>query len=160
MSSQNKRKIKIVTIHDSFFKYIQNADQELLLIKKEMNRRPCLVLVKIKYQGKKYTFALPLRSNISKSAPKATYFSLPSRNTTKKDNHHGLHYIKAFPIDPKYIIPYKMDGDFYGELLLAYIEKNINEIISTFNQYLKEYEKGTQYKFHVDIDKLISIQNL
>lgn len=53
-----------------------------------------------------------MRSNISKLTPKSTFFSLPNRKSTK-----------AFPIDPKYLISYKMDGDFFGEYILAYIEK-------------------------------------
>lgn len=160
MSSQHKRKIKIVTIQDSFFKLIQGVDSELLLIKKEMNRRPCLILVKVKYKGRKYTFALPFRSNIPRSAEKCTYFALPNRNSTKTGNHHGIHYTKAFPIDPKYLIPYKMNGDFYGEFILAYIEKHLNEIIVSFKDYLTKYENGQYHKFHVDIDQLINIQNL
>ena len=53
MPSQKKRKIKIVTIHDSFFKLVKDTEPELLQIRKEMQRRPCLVLLKIKYKGKK-----------------------------------------------------------------------------------------------------------
>lgn len=160
MSSQHKRKIKIVTIKDSFFKLIQSADSELLLTKKEMNRRPCLILVKVKYKGRKYTFALPFRSNIPRSAEKCTYFALPNRNSTKTGNHHGIHYTKAFPIDSKYLISYKMNDDFYGEFILAYIEKHLNEIIVSFRDYFIKYENGQYYKFHVDIDQLINIQNL
>lgn len=53
MSSQKKRKIKIATIQDSFFKLFKDySDSEFLVIQKEMNRRPCLILVKIKYSKK------------------------------------------------------------------------------------------------------------
>lgn len=141
MPSQKKRKIKIVTIHDSFFKLVKDTEPELLQIRKEMQRRPCLVLLKIKYKGKNYTFALPMRSNISKLTP--------NRKSTK-----------AFPIDPKYLISYKMDGDFFGEYILAYIEKNIDTIVKEFKNYLLDYEKGQYYKYHVDIDHLILMQNL
>jgi hypothetical protein len=41
MSSQKKRKIKIATIHDSFFKLFKDYSfSEFLVIQKEMNRRP------------------------------------------------------------------------------------------------------------------------
>lgn len=116
--------------------------------------------IKIKYKEKKYTFALPLRSNISKFAPKSTYFSLPNRKSTRLKNHHGIHYTKAFPIHPKYLIPYKMNTDFYSEYLLAYIEKHINTIVKQFKLYLSEYENGQYYMYHVDIDHLVCIQDL
>jgi hypothetical protein len=53
-----------------------------------------------------------------------------------------------------------MDGDFYGEYVLATIEKNINQIILEFQKYIKDYENEKKYLYHVDIDALIHIQNL
>lgn len=161
MASQKKRKIKVVTIHDNFFKlFDDNSDPELLTIKEEMHRRPCLVLIKIKYKNKKYTFALPLRSNISYNAPKNTYFALPTRSTTRDGNHHGIHYSKAFPVDSKYFLPYQMDGDFFGELVLATIEKNIKIIVQDFQKYIERYENGDRPKFCTDIDNAIVKQEL
>ncbi|MEF9967775.1 MAG: hypothetical protein RR766_04605, partial [Longicatena sp.] len=107
MSSQRKRSIKIVSINDEFFNLFQDdSDKQMLLIKKEMNRRPCLILLKIKFNGLRYTFALPFRSNINEKAPQDTYFALPPRGSTKLNHHHGLHYIKAFPIADKYFNSY------------------------------------------------------
>ena len=48
-----------------------------------MHRRPCLIVVKIKFNGKTYDFALPFRSNINPSTPKDTFYNLPPRKTTK-----------------------------------------------------------------------------
>ena len=57
MTSQYKRKIKVVTIHDDFFRLFEDdSDCELLKVKEEMHRRPCLILIKIRYKNKKYTF--------------------------------------------------------------------------------------------------------
>ncbi len=161
MTSQYKRKIKVVTIHDDFFRLFEDdSDCELLKVKEEMHRRPCLILIKIRYKSKKYTFALPLRSNISSRTPKNTYFALPNRPITRDGNHHGIHYSKAFPVDPKYFLPYKMDGDILGELILATIEKNINKVIQDFKKYIDEYENGIKPKYCVDIDNAIIKQNL
>lgn len=160
MSNQKKRKIKIVTIHDKFFKLLSNSDPELLTVKEEMHRRPCLILIKMKYKNKTYHFALPLRSNISKRTPKNTYFPLPPRFTTKDGNHHGIHYSKAFPIDPKFFLPYSMNSDIYSELLLAIIEKNLKKIIDEFQNYLADYEQGIRPKFSINIDNAIHKQNL
>lgn len=52
MSSQKKRKIKIVTIHDSFFTLVKDTEPELLQIRKKMQRRPCLVLLKLNIKKK------------------------------------------------------------------------------------------------------------
>lgn len=160
MGSQKKRKIKVVTIHDNFFKLLGNSDRELLSVKEEMHRRPCLILIKIKYQGKNYMFALPLRSNISKTCPKNSYFALPTRSSTRDGNHHGIHYSKAFPIDAKFFLPYQMDGDIFGEMILAIIEKNIAKIVTEFKAYIEDYEKGIKPKFCVNIDNAIEKQGL
>ena len=117
-------------------------------------------MIKIKYKKKDYTFALPLRSNISGFCPKNTYFALPTRSTTRDRNHHGIHYSKAFPVDPKYLLPYQMNDDMYGELVLALIEKNIKQIIRDFRSYIVNYEKGIRPKFCVDMDNAIEKQNL
>lgn len=160
MASQRKRKIKVVTIHNNFFKLLGESDSELLSIKDELHRRPCLILIKIKYKGKNYTFALPLRSNIPGSCPKNTYFSLPQCSTTRDGNRHGIHYSKAFPIDQKYFIPYQMDGDFNGEYILANIEKNFDIIVTEFKSYIEQYEQGVKPKFCVNIDNAIDKQKL
>lgn len=162
MGTQYKRKIKVVTIHDNFFKlFNDNSDPQLLKIKDSMHRRPCLILVKIKYKGKKYTFALPLRSNIPGPCPKNTYYPLPTRSTTRDGNRHGIHYIKAFPIDSsKYFLPYTMGDTFFDEYILAKIEKDIKKIILDFTAYIENYESGIRPKFCVDIDNAITKQNL
>ena len=161
MSSQKKRKIKIVTLHDNFFKLFEDeSDPELLLVKEDMHRRPCLVLVKIDFNDKKYTFALPLRSNINPGTPKDTFFNLPPRKTTKEYHYHGIHYAKAFPVDQKYFMQYYIGGDFYEEMILAIIEKNIKQIIMEMHNYLKEYEAGRKPLYCVNIENAIEKQKL
>lgn len=66
-------------------------------------KRPCLIIVKLKYKGVKCDFAIPFRSNIYGNASREEYYPLPPRKTTKKGKKHGLHYAKIFPITKEYI---------------------------------------------------------
>lgn len=61
------------------------------------NRRPHLLVLSLKYKGRTSLFAVPLRSNIPSVESKELYFALP-----RSGNHHGIHYIKMFPITKKY----------------------------------------------------------
>lgn len=161
MSSQYKRKIKIVTINEKFFELFNDgSDNELLLIRKDMHRRPCLIVVKIKFNGKTYDFALPFRSNINPSTPKDTFYNLPPRKTTKPKHYHGIHYAKAFPIDEKYFENYSYGGDFLEELILAKVEKEIKVIIDEFKKYLQKYENGEKVLYCVNLENAINKQNL
>lgn len=40
-------------------------------------------------------------------------FSLPPNSATKSGKRHGVHYIKLFPIDSKYIQKYRIDNNVY-----------------------------------------------
>lgn len=161
MSSQYKRKIKIVTISEEFFElFNDDSDSEMLLIKNDMHRRPCLIIVKIEFKGKVYDFALPFRSNIHPAAPKSTYYPLPPRPATKPKHHHGIHYIKAFPIDSKYYENYVIGGDFREEYILALVEKDINVIIEEFKDYIKKYESGNKPRYCVNIENAIEKQKI
>ena len=161
MSSQYKRKIKIVTINDKFFDLFNDGSyDELLLIRKDMHRRPCLIIVEINFKNKKYDFALPFRSNIHPSTPKDTFYNLPPRKTTKPEHYHGIHYAKAFPIDKKYFENYAYGGDFLEELILEIVEKNIKSIIEEFKNYLIKYENGEKVLYCVNIEKIIEKQKL
>lgn len=154
MASQYKRKIKVVTIRQSFYKLFTENNEIMQKIGQEAKERPCLILVKMKYKGSIYTFAIPFRSNIG-NAPRNTYFPLPKRPTTRDGRKHGLHYTKMFPITEKYMTAYKMGGDFQEELVMAHIEKNIKQIFTEASQYLKKYEAGHRELFCVDIDDVL-----
>ena len=79
---------------------IRGTDQELLFNK---GGRPCVLIMRLKYKGENHQFVVPLRSNIPSNVTKDQYFSLPPNSTTKAGNRHGVHYIKLFPIDNKYL---------------------------------------------------------
>lgn len=154
MSSQHKRKIKVVTIKQAFYKLFEKNNEIMQKIGQEAKDRPCLILVKMKYKGNIHTFAIPFRSNIG-NAPRSTYFPLPKRSTTRDGRKHGLHYSKMFPISDTYLIPYRMGGDFQEELVMAHIEKNIKQIFTEASSYLKNYEEGKRELFCVDIDDVL-----
>lgn len=85
--------MKIVSISQDFFDLV-DGDRELML----KHNRPCIVVVRLRFRGKRRDFAVPLRSNIAPNVPKDQYFALPPRPTTRPNCRHGIHYIKMFPI--------------------------------------------------------------
>ena len=99
------------------------------------NGRPCVLILKLKYKGKRHKFVVPIRSNISSNTPKKQYFSLPTNSATKTGNRHGLHYIKLFPIDNKYIQKYRIDNNNYMLQIKSIIDKNEKEIVTSCQNY-------------------------
>ena len=85
--------MKIVSISQDFFDLVE-GDRELML----KHNRPCIVVARLRFRGKRRDFAVPLRSNIAPNVPKDQYFALPPRPTTRPRCRHGIHYIKMFPI--------------------------------------------------------------
>lgn len=81
-------------IHPQDFFVHAEGDRELML----KHNRPCIVVVRLRFRGKRRDFAVPLRSNIAPNVPKDQYFALPPRPTTRPNCRHGIHYIKMFPI--------------------------------------------------------------
>lgn len=85
--------MRIVSISQDFFDLV-DGDRELML----KRDRPCIVVVRLRFRGKRRDFAVPLRSNIAPNVPKDQYFALQLRPTTRPGCRHGIHYIKMFPI--------------------------------------------------------------
>lgn len=139
-------KIKVCSIKQSFYDMFDNSVE---LEKNE--KRPCLVIVKLKYRNISCNFAIPFRSNISRGATRNEYYPLPPRKTTNKGKKHGLHYIKMFPITKDYIRKYYSENK-ENKNDITKIEKNIHLIISEAQEYLKNYEDGMRYNFCTDID--------
>ena len=70
--------MKIVSISQDFFDLVE-GDRELML----KHNRPCIVVVRLRFRGKRRDFAVPLRSNIAPNVPKDQYFALPPRPKTR-----------------------------------------------------------------------------
>ncbi|MDY2991744.1 MAG: hypothetical protein SOR91_09780 [Hornefia butyriciproducens] len=144
-----------------FMKVISLKPQELkkYLVDPEMlhkAKRPCALIIKLIYRGKRLDFAVPFRSNISPSAPTEQYFPLPPRGTTKDGHRHGLHYIKMFPVDKTKVNKFHMD-DMYYKIIYAILNRNEKRIIKDCQDYLRRYENGSRPEYSTDIDLLIQI---
>lgn len=145
--------MRLVTIDTKKLTLYKKKDVEML----HDAKRPCGLIIKLKYKEHRYDFAIPLRSNISASVPKDQYFSLPPRSTTRSKNHHGLHYIKMFPIRRSWTFPFHIDNNPYSAIIKGIIDKNEKKIISDCQTYLNNYSSGIHPAFSTDIDKLIDI---
>lgn len=128
--------MKIVSISQDFFDLVE-GDRELML----KHNRPCIVVVRLRFRGKRRDFAVPLRSNIAPNVPKDQYFALPPRPTTRPGCRHGIHYIKMFPITKAYQRRFRTEGSAYYETLQRIIDGNTKRIVSECQAYLDRYER-------------------
>lgn len=147
--------MKLIAIKRVLIERFSEADPEVLI----KDHRPTVLIVRLKYRGKNQDFAVPLRSNIAPDAQKDDYFALPNRSTTKPNHHHGLHYIKMFPVSKKFYELYRTEGDVASKLYLAFIDKHEKEIVNQCQAYLERFEKGICPPYCTDIDKLIEVLN-
>ena len=115
--------MKIVSISQDFFDLVE-GDRELML----KHNRPCIVVVRLRFRGKRRDFAVPLRSNIAPNVPKDQYFALPPRPTTRPGCRHGIHYIKMFPITKAYQRRFRTEGSAYYETLQRIIDGTPNAL--------------------------------
>ena len=142
--------MKICSIKQEFYDLFDNS------VELEKNpKRPCLIIVKLKYKGTDCNFAIPFRSNINGKANRKQYFPLPPRSTTKSGNKHGLHYIKMFPIKDQYINKYYFETE-ENKHIVNKVQKNLNLIISEAQQYIKDYENGTRHNYCTNIDVIFN----
>lgn len=111
--------MKLVTINTALFDKYKN-DVEILT----KSKRPYVLVIRLKYKGEKYDFAVPIRSNIPAATPKNQYFSLPPRPTTRPKNRKTIvndcqayldNYSKGhhpqFSTDIDYLLSQLMPGD-------------------------------------------------
>lgn len=144
--------MKIVSISQEFFD-LCGDDRELMT----KRNRPCIVVIKLRYKGRKRDFAVPLRSNIAPNVPKSQYFALPPRPTTKPGRRHGIHYIKMFPVQKRFQRRFRTEGSRYYETLQRTIDTNTKKIVTDCQAYLDDYEKNGKPKYAVDIDRILKI---
>ena len=147
--------MKLVTINNALLlKY--NGDSEIL----QKSTRPYVLVIRLKYKGLNYDFAVPIRSNIPASAPKNQYFALPPRPQTRPKNRHGLHYIKMFPVTKQYLVRYRTEGNNFAMLIQTIIDKNSKQIVDECQRYLYLYSQGIKPDYSTDIDYLIEQLNM
>lgn len=153
-----KQMMNLVKVKGVFFKKCKSkgADPNNQLLHNEAGR-PCVLILKLKYKGKKRNFVVPLKSNITPNTDKNTYFALPPNSRTKPGNFHGIYYVKLFPITKKYIQPYLYKGDAYLTGIKEIIDNNTNEIIKACQDYLCQYENGECNSYTPDVDAIINV---
>ena len=151
--------MKINAVRSEFYELCQTVDEEIM-IDKETNPelRPCLIIVKLKYKGRKQDFAIPLRSNIKSNTPKEQYMPLPNTAKTRKGNRAGIHYIKMFPIHKMFLIKYNINSRHFAKTYNKILNK-INQIVSEAQNYLDEYESGVRHMYCTNIDAINNIVN-
>ena len=100
--------MRIISVEKKMADELCSLDSEMLLNK---SGRPCLLMLRLKYKGRKVDFAVPFRSNIPPAEQKSNYFALPPRHTTRPKHRHGLHFSKMFPIRKQYLQKYHIDDN-------------------------------------------------
>lgn len=151
--------IKLVKVKQTFYDFCKenSVDEELLFNEKG---RPCVLVLKLKYRGLMTDFIVPLRSNISPTIPGTQYFNLPPNPNTKPKHHHGVHYIKLFPIDRKYIDTYVTSGDKYYSTILNILNRKEKDIVDACQAYLKECENGNKHSMTPNLDGILTVLGL
>lgn len=145
--------MRIVSISDDFLKRFATGDREFM----PKRGRPCLLVVRLKFRGRRRDFAVPFRSNIAPNIPKSQYFALPPRPTTKPQHRHGIHYIKMFPVERRFLRRFRTDGNSYYETIERILAKHEREIVSSCQHYLLAYERVGKPRYAVDLDRLIAL---
>ena len=143
--------MKLVSINPKLLEKYK-SDPEVLT----KSGRPYVLVIRLKYKGQKYDFAVPIRSNVPAAAPREQYFALPPRPTTKPRNRHGIHYIKMFPVTKEYLIRYRTEGNVFAQLIQSIIDKNTKKIVDACQAYLDQYASGQKPQFATDIDYLLT----
>ena len=143
--------MKLITVDANLVNRFYRIDEQVML----KDKRPVVLIVRLKFRGLTQDFAVPLRSNIPPAAPRDEYFALPPRKSTKPKHHHGLHYIKMFPVSKRFYVRYRIEGDIASNLYLAIIDKNEKHIVDACQAYLDRYAQGIHPPYATDIEKLI-----
>ena len=148
--------MKLVKVKPEYYKLLKTKQVDREIMENETGR-PCVLLVDLIYKGRKREFVVPLRSNISPTATKQQYLPLPPNSHTKPHHHHGVHYVKLFPIVNTYIDRYKISDNSFLVMLKNILDKKESEIISACKYYLKEYGNGNKHPMTPQIDQILNI---
>lgn len=149
--------MKLVKVNQAFYDLCEKNNVDAELMKNEAGR-PCVLLVQLLYKGIMRDFVVPLRSNISSTAPKEQFLSLPPNPNTKPKHKHGVHYIKLFPIDKIFVDKYHTSGTYYDKVL-SILERKESIIIENIKSYLSECENGNKHPMTPNIDGIINMIN-
>ena len=148
--------MNLVKVQKRFFDCckLNGADPKNQLLHNEADR-PCVLLLKLNYKGKKRDFVVPLKSNIKPNTDRKTFFPLPPNPNTRENNFHGIYYIKLFPIQKKYLQRYQYSGNPYLCKVKSIIDKNERNIVNACQRYLDDYSKGKRNHYTPELDLII-----
>ena len=119
--------MRLVSIGPDYLDLLSSHDREFM----RKHGRPCVLVLRLRFRGRKVNFAVPLRSNIAPNVSRDQYFPLPPRPSTKPRHRHGIHYIKMY--------------------------MHTRDIVSACQAYLEKYEAEGRPRFAVDIDRAIEL---
>lgn len=142
--------MRLVKVKQIFFDNAKNNGTDSELMENKAGR-PCVLILKLRYKNQLRKFCVPLRSNIASNAPREHFFALPPNSDTRSGNHHGIHYIKIFPIDN-----YLISNNNYLTSIKRIIDANEAEIIQACQNYLTEVENGNKHLMTPDIDGILT----
>lgn len=145
--------MRIVSVGDEFIERYGIGDREFMF----KHGRPCILVVRLRFRGKRRDFAVPFRSNIAPNVPKDQYFALPPRPATRPGCRHGIHYIKMFPIERRFQRRFRTEGNPYYETIQRILDSHEKEIVQACQGYLDGYERNGRPRYAVDIDRIIGM---
>lgn len=145
--------MRLVSIADDYVDLLSSRDREFM----QKHGRPCVLLVRLRFRGRRHDFAVPLRSNIAPNVPKEQYFALPPRPSTRPRCRHGVHYIKMFPVRRDLVRRFRTEGNAYYEKLVAILDANQSRLVRECQAYLDGYERLGKPRFAVDLDKALEL---
>ena len=146
--------MKIIKISSSYYSLLEKNKLNDEIEHNEAGR-PCILVVKLKYKGSFYNFAVPFRSNISPVTPKDEYFALPPNPKTNSKHHHGIQFIKMFPNDRTQCQKFLIDGNDYLKMISKILDENEHEIIQRCQEYLDKYADAERHRYSPNIDGII-----
>lgn len=111
-------------------------------------------MLNLKYRSMKHSFAIPFRSNIPSYTPKENYFGMPKTSKTRDRHVSALHFIKMFPVKKEYLLPFRVTGNAYYEMVESYVRTHLPQIVKEAQRYLGLYESGNRPAYCTDIDGL------
>lgn len=147
--------MRLVSIDPDYLELLSSHDREFM----RKHGRPCVLVLRLLFRGRRTDFAVPLRSNIAPNVPRDQYFPLPPRPSTKPRHRHGIHYIKMFPVSKTMLRRFRTEGNSYYEMLRTHIDTHTRDIVRACQSYLEKYEAEGRPRFAVDIDRAIKLMD-
>lgn len=143
--------MRIVKINTKVLDRFVNVDPEVMI----KNNRPYVLIIRLKYKGLRYDFAVPLRTNLVPTISEEFYFELPPSYRTRPGHIRAIQFNKMFPVHRRFTMPYYFGKNKDMKETAQIIKAADKEVIEKGQNYLKNYEEGNIPIFSTDIDLLL-----